>query len=90
VTVKEGSAPRQYGELLHRHRIEKVLIVDDQFGLQGQMTVRNIEKAACPTPTPPRMTRVPSAGGRCRGYAAPITPERIAALAAGGCAMWWW
>ena len=32
-------------ELLHRHRIEKVLIVDDAFHLKGMMTVKDIEKA---------------------------------------------
>lgn len=45
VTVKEGADPKEVRELLHKHRIEKVLIVDDAFALKGMMTVKDIEKA---------------------------------------------
>ncbi|SDH77343.1 inosine-5'-monophosphate dehydrogenase [Pseudomonas flavescens] len=45
VTVKEGAAKEAVRELLHKHRIEKVLIVDDAFTLKGMMTVKDIEKA---------------------------------------------
>ncbi|QIB49675.1 IMP dehydrogenase [Pseudomonas sp. OIL-1] len=45
VTVKEGVSAAEVRELLHRHRIEKVLIVDDAFHLKGMMTVKDIEKA---------------------------------------------
>ncbi|WP_071870351.1 IMP dehydrogenase [Atopomonas hussainii] len=45
VTVKEGADPKEVRELLHKHRIEKVLIVDDVFALKGMMTVKDIEKA---------------------------------------------
>ena len=45
VTVKEGVAASEVRQLLHIHRIEKVLIVDDAFRLQGMMTVKDIEKA---------------------------------------------
>jgi len=45
VTVKEGADPAYVKELLHRHRIEKVLVVDDNFKLTGMITVRDIHKA---------------------------------------------
>ncbi|MDD0844760.1 IMP dehydrogenase [Pseudomonas sp. Gutcm_11s] len=45
VTVKEGAAKEVVRELLHKNRIEKVLIVDDAFTLKGMMTVTDIEKA---------------------------------------------
>ena len=45
VTVKEGAAPDHVKELLHRHRIEKVLVVNDKFDLTGMITVKDITKA---------------------------------------------
>lgn len=45
VTVKEGATMDQVKELLHRHRIEKVLVVNDKFDLTGMMTVKDITKA---------------------------------------------
>ncbi len=45
VTVKEGVSAAEVRDLLHRFRIEKVLIVDDAFQLKGMMTVKDIEKA---------------------------------------------
>ena len=45
VTVKEGTSRDEIQELLHRHRIEKILVVDDQFGLKGLITVKDIEKS---------------------------------------------
>ena len=45
VTVKEGADKTAVRELLHKHRIERVLIVDDAFALKGMMTVNDIEKA---------------------------------------------
>lgn len=82
VTVKEGVSAAAVRELLHRHRIEKVLIVDDQFGLQGMMTVKDIEKArAYPNATKDDQGRL--LVGAAVGTGAD-TPERIAALAAAG------
>ncbi len=46
VTVKEGAAREEVLELLHRHRIEKVLVVDDKFGLKGLITVKDIQKSS--------------------------------------------
>lgn len=45
VTVKEGANPDEVRGLLHRHRIEKVLVVNDQFELRGLITVKDIDKA---------------------------------------------
>jgi len=45
VTVKEGASLDDVKELLHRHRIEKVLVVNDKFDLTGMMTVKDITKA---------------------------------------------
>ena len=57
VTVKEGVAASEVRQLLHIHRIEKVLIVDDAFRLQGMMTVKDIKRPV-PTRTLPRTIRV--------------------------------
>ena len=45
VTVKEGTSREQVKELLHKHRIEKVLVVDDDFNLKGLITVKDIQKS---------------------------------------------
>jgi IMP dehydrogenase len=45
VTVKEGADKDQVLLLLHRHRIEKVLVVDDDFALVGMITAKDFQKA---------------------------------------------
>ena len=45
VTAKEGTSADDVRSLLHKHRIEKVLVVDDDFGLKGLITVKDINKA---------------------------------------------
>lgn len=45
VTVKEGASSDEVRDKLHRHRIEKVLVVNDQFDLMGLITVTDINKA---------------------------------------------
>ena len=45
VTVREGADKNEARELLHKNRIERVLIVDEKFALKGMMTVNDIEKA---------------------------------------------
>ncbi len=45
VTVHEGVGSNEARALLHRHRIEKLLVVDDDNRLIGLMTVKDIEKA---------------------------------------------
>ncbi|MDX6748836.1 IMP dehydrogenase [Geminicoccaceae bacterium 1502E] len=45
ITVREGVDRSEAMELLHRHRIEKLLVVDEAFRLKGLMTVKDIEKS---------------------------------------------
>jgi IMP dehydrogenase len=45
VTVKEGVKPEEAKRLLHQHRIEKILVVDDAYRCVGLITVKDIEKA---------------------------------------------
>ncbi|MGS2724586.1 IMP dehydrogenase [Porticoccus sp. GXU_MW_L64] len=45
VTVKEGAPADEVRALLHKHRIERVLVVNDQFDLCGLITVKDIDKA---------------------------------------------
>jgi len=45
VTVREGASQDEVLELLHRHRIEKVLVVNDNFELRGLITVKDIQKS---------------------------------------------
>jgi IMP dehydrogenase len=45
VTVPEGVGREEAKQLLHQHRIEKLLVVDDDYRLIGLMTVKDIEKA---------------------------------------------
>ena len=44
ITVKEGTNLDTAKELLHKHRIEKLLIVDDKYMLKGMITVKDIMK----------------------------------------------
>ncbi len=46
VTVPEGTTLDQARQLLHRHRIEKVLVVDRDGNLKGLITVKDIQKMA--------------------------------------------
>ena len=45
VTVKEEFALDDVKELLHRHRIEKILVVNDDFELRGLITLKDIRKS---------------------------------------------
>jgi len=45
VTVREGAEREEVVRLLHAHRIEKILVVNDQFQLRGMITVKDIQKA---------------------------------------------
>jgi IMP dehydrogenase len=44
VTVKEGATLDEAKALMHRHRLERVLVVNDAFELRGLMTVKDILK----------------------------------------------
>ena len=45
VTVKEGASSTEVQGLLHQHRIEKILVVNDDFDLVGMITVKDFDKA---------------------------------------------
>ncbi|HET9616424.1 MAG TPA: IMP dehydrogenase [Pseudolabrys sp.] len=45
ITVREGVSQDEAKRLLHQHRIEKLLVVDDQYRCVGLITVKDIEKA---------------------------------------------
>ncbi len=45
ITVREGASQDDVLVLLHKHRIEKVLVVNDAFQLRGLITVKDIQKA---------------------------------------------
>ncbi|HHJ13310.1 MAG TPA: IMP dehydrogenase [Gammaproteobacteria bacterium] len=82
VTVKEGASRDEVIRLLHQNRIEKVLVVDDDYRLRGLITVKDIQKAsdkpnACKDDQ--GRLRVGAAVGVGEG-----TDERIEALVAAG------
>lgn len=45
VTVKEGASREEILELMHQHRVEKVLVINDSFKLKGMITVKDFQKA---------------------------------------------
>src|SRR5258708_2029332 len=44
VTVSVGTTLEEAEKILHQHRIEKLLVVDDQYNLKGLITVKDIQK----------------------------------------------
>jgi len=44
ITVPVGTTLEQAEEILHEHRVEKLLVVDDQYNLKGLITVKDIQK----------------------------------------------
>ncbi len=46
VTVREGASREQVMELLHQHRLERVLVIDEAFNLKGLITVKDIQKSS--------------------------------------------
>ncbi len=82
VTVNENASHQEAIALLHEHRIEKILVVNESFCLRGMITVKDIQKAkdnphACKDEQ--ERLRVGAAIGTGFG-----TEERIAALVAAG------
>jgi len=45
ITVREGAPDEEVLGLLHKHRIEKVLVVGDNFKLEGMITAKDFQKA---------------------------------------------
>src|SRR5438270_3175675 len=82
ITVREGASREEAMALMHRHRLERVLVVDDDFTLKGLVTVKDILKEvehpnACKDPH--GKLRVGAAVGVGEG-----TDERVAALVEAG------
>src|SRR5487761_2095307 len=78
ITVRENAPKEEVLALLHKHRIEKVLVVDDRHELKGMITVKDFQKAtefpnACKDAD--GSLRVGAAVGT-----APDTLDRVAAL----------
>jgi IMP dehydrogenase len=46
ITVKEGTTREEAMALLHEHRLERVLVVNDAFELRGLITVKDITKTS--------------------------------------------
>ena len=44
ITVPVGTTLEEAEKILHRHRVEKLLVVDDQYALKGLITVKDIQK----------------------------------------------
>ena len=82
VTVREDASKEQVLALLHRHRIEKLLVVNGSHELVGMITVKDFQKAN----EFPRACK--DEGGRLRVGAAvgttPDTLDRVAALREAG------
>jgi IMP dehydrogenase len=82
VTVREGAPKDEVQRLLHKHRIEKVLVVGADGELRGMITVKDFQKAT----EFPRASK--DATGRLRVGAAvgttPDTLDRVAALREAG------
>jgi IMP dehydrogenase len=82
VTVREGASEEEVLHLLHKHRIEKVLVVGEHFELRGMITVKDFQKA----------TDYPDACKDARGAlrvgaavgTSPDTMDRVEALVAAG------
>jgi len=82
VTVREGASRQEAKELMHRHRLERVLVVGEDFELKGLVTVKDITKEsehpnACKDAQ--GKLRVGAAVGVGEG-----TEERVAALVEAG------
>ncbi len=82
VTVKEGASVEDAQELIRKHRLERVLVVDDEFHMRGLITVKDILKST----EHPLANK--DASGRLRAGAAvgvgAGTEERVEALAEAG------
>ena len=82
VTVKENTEREAVLNLLHEHRIEKVLVVDDSFHLQGMITVKDIQKSS-DNPLASKDNQERLRVGAAVGIG-PESQERVSALADAG------
>ena len=60
ITVPVGTTLEEAEAILHQHRVEKLLVVDDHYILKGLITVKDIQKKL----------KYPNCGERCAGAAA--------------------
>jgi IMP dehydrogenase len=82
VTVKEGASRNEVVSLLHQHRIEKLLVVNDAFELRGLITVKDIQKATdFPKASRDRQERLRVGAAVAVGAG---TDERVTALVEAG------
>jgi len=82
VTVKEDFELDDVKELLHRHRIEKILVVDQGFALKGLITLKDIRKSEdYPNACKDEQGRLRVAAAVGTG---PDTPDRIDAIIEAG------
>jgi IMP dehydrogenase len=82
VTVKEGASSEEVQALLHKHRIEKILVVNDRFDLTGMITVKDFDKAES-FPMAAKDEQGQLLVGACVGTS-PDTDDRVAALVQAG------
>jgi IMP dehydrogenase len=82
VTVGEGARKEEVLGLLHKHRIEKVLVVNDRFELRGMITVKDFQKAS-EYPSSCKDSRGALRVGAALGTS-PETLDRAAALVEAG------
>jgi IMP dehydrogenase len=82
VTVREGAEKEEVQHLLHKHRIEKVLVINDKFHLRGMITVKDIQKST-DYPLACKDERGRLRAGAAVGVGAG-TDERVAALVEAG------
>ncbi|GJM12288.1 MAG: inosine-5'-monophosphate dehydrogenase [Pseudohongiella sp.] len=82
VTVKEDFELDDVKELLHRHRIEKILVVDNDFALKGLITLKDIRKSEdYPNACKDEQGRLRVAAAVGTG---PDSPDRIEAIIEAG------
>jgi IMP dehydrogenase len=82
VTVGEGASAREVQALLHKHRIEKILVVNESFDLCGMITVKDFDKAES-FPLAAKDSSGALRVGASIGTG-PDTDDRVAALIAAG------
>jgi IMP dehydrogenase len=82
ITVREGASREEAKELMHRNRLERVLVIDEEFHLKGLVTVKDITKES------EHPNACKDAHGKLRvGAAVGVgegTEERVAALVEAG------
>lgn len=82
VTIHENATKAEAKKLLHQHKIEKLLVVNDAFELRGMITVKDIKRSR-ENPNSARDSQERLLAGAAVGVGAG-TDERIEALAAAG------